>query len=282
MITGGQGLLGSALRRRFARSSFEVVSTAQKKQKGFVCLDLRASDAHIARVIHEQKPDLLIHTAAMTDVDLCEQNPKRCHRINTKAVQVLSETCLSLNAFFLHLSTDFVFDGKKGPYSEEDATGPLNRYGLSKLESEQVLKSSGLRHAIVRTCLVYGTPPPNNFLSFLKAHLQKKECPLVADQVRTPTWVEHLAAGCEQIVTREIEGTFHIAGKEGLSPHDIGLTLAQHLNLSTARLKPVSSRHLHTHAPRPLKAGLNIEKARKLLTYEPSSFKQVLDEVFPA
>jgi dTDP-4-dehydrorhamnose reductase len=183
----------------------------------------------------------------------------------------------------LFVSTDFVFDGEKGMYDENDTVSPVNFYGKTKLEAEESVMTYADGWAIVRTVLVYGKPMfgRQNILSIVKDKLEKGELySVVNDQVRTPTYVEDLASAIISIIEKKAEGVFHISGSDILTPFDMAYRTAVYLGLDKELIKPVSSPELMQPAKRPLKTGFIIDKAKTVLGYNPISFEEGLKKTF--
>jgi dTDP-4-dehydrorhamnose reductase len=229
-------------------------------------------------VIAKHQPDVVIHTAAMTNVDQCESEREGCWDLNVNAVQYIAEACEANNAFLLHLSTDFIFDGEDGPYDEEAQANPISYYGESKLAAEHIITQSKLDWAIARTVLVYGIAHDmsrTNIVLWVKKSLEEgKEIKVVDDQLRSPTLAEDLAQGCLLIAEQKAKGIFNISGSDLLTPYEMAIKTAQFFNLSTSSMQKADSSTFTQPAKRPPKTGLLIEKARKVLGYEPHSFDE--------
>lgn len=284
LITGANGLLGQKLIRLFLQHpEYEIFATSQGKKQSplvgfkFIKADL-TEEGKIEELMQYYHPNFVIHTAAMTQPNDCEKNPEKCLDINVKVVEKLSQICKKQNAFLLHLSTDFVFDGEKGMYTEKDEPNPISFYGVSKYEAEQVFQDSGVRGAIVRPCLVYGMTPNmsrSNLILWLKRSLEMHQhIKVVIDQYRTPTLAEDLAEGCRLIIEKEAQGIYHLAGKDYLTPYEIAVHIADHFRYNKSYLTKVTAGTFPEPATRPPKTGLNIDKARRELGYEPHSFEK--------
>ena len=205
-----------------------------------------------------------------------EENKKLCTQINVDATKNLIDVAKDLGAYFLYLSTDFVFDGKTGPYQESDLAMPISHYGKTKLASEELLHKSGLKYAIVRTVLVYGVahdPSRSNLVLWVKNSLEEgKSIKVVNDQWRTPTLVEDLANGCLLVAKGRHEGIFHISGEGMMSPHEMALKVADHFDLDKSLISPVDANTFTQSGKRPPKTGFIIEKAKSQLGFQPTSF----------
>lgn len=231
-----------------------------------------------------ERPEVVVHAGAMTQVDECEQNPEACEKVNVQGTAQLLVDAEALGSHFIYVSTDFVFDGEKGRYTEEDEPGPVSFYGFSKLQAEAMVQTSELPWTIVRTCLVYGNTlqgTRSNIISWVKGSLEQgKSIKVVSDQWRTPTYVADLARGIGLVIARKATGLFHIAGKDILSPYEIALQTAAYFQLDASRIEKVDASSFSQPGKRPPKTDFVIEKARQVLGYEPVLFTEGLKRMF--
>lgn len=249
--------------------------------KNYVSLDITDTQ-RVENVLTSYAPTHVIHTAAMTNVDACELNPEECEQINVLGTQNLFEASKRIGAHFQFLSTDFVFDGTKGNYSEEDQVHPLSVYADSKVRSEQLLQNDAYTNwSIVRTIIVYGKGnnlSRSNLIAWAKESLKSGQpMNVVDDQFRAPTWASDLAWGCIRICALNKTGIFHLSGPETYSIFDIVLIVAKHFGYSLDQLTRVSSDTLSQPAKRPPKTGFNLDKARNELGYAPKNLVETLD-----
>lgn len=270
VITGVNGLLGQKLLERSV-SHYEVMgidlheAPFQTKFKfEYRQLDLTKRRL-VKQALAEFQPHYLINTAAMTDVDACETQKEQCWKINVEAVDYIIQAVRRLGTKIIHLSTDYVFDGKSGPYVETDTPEPLGYYGKSKLASENLLIASGLEHAIVRTMVLYGqgiqTRP--NFVTWLIEKLNKGESvQVVTDQISNPTLADDLAEAILQIIERRKWDLFHISGSELIDRYHFALKIAEVFDLNQQLIEPTITTKLGQAATRPLKSGFIITKAQ--------------------
>ena len=286
LITGANGLLGQKLVQFYEKQpGVQVIATGIGKNRNspgsFIYreLDITSSE-RVNATLTECAPDVVINTAAMTQVDECELDPDNCQKLNVEAVRNLINACKKTDAFLIHLSTDFIFDGLSGPYKEEDLPNPLSKYAESKLESELLLDASGIPHAIIRTMLVYGIVQDmsrSNIILWVKKNLENgKGIKVVNDQWRTPTLAEDLAKGCALVAEKRALGTFHISGKDMLSPYDMAIATADFFDLDKSLIEEVDGSIFTQPAKRPAKTGFILDKAKRELGYEPVSFKEGL------
>ena len=286
LITGSNGLLGQKLVQLFVANNFEVIATSKGKNRNPLTDSYEYFNANITnfakiyKFIKKSKPDFIINTAAMTNVDNCELRKRECKEINAKAVKKLAQACEEFNIHLIQISTDFVFKGKKGYYSENDKPNPVNYYGETKLKSEKYLKRYKIDFTVLRTIILYGlieNASKNNFVLWVKDSLeQNKSINIVTDQYRMPTYVNDLAFACFQVVKRKAKGIYHISSNELLSIYEMALEVAHTFNLNKDLIKPILTEKLNQKAIRPTKTGFNIDKAVNELGLKPMSFKEQL------
>lgn len=288
LITGSNGLLGQKLIAALRDDpEVDLVATSRGADRTadplgprYRSLDITIKD-EVDRVFDEVKPDAVIHTAAMTNVDACELDPVTCGLQNVTAVEHLVHASKRVQAHFIHLSTDFIFDGRNGPYREEDEPGPLSIYGSSKLDSERVVMNAGLKKwAIARTIIVFGVAKGlsrSNVVLWAKSALEKGEpIKVVNDQWRMPTLAEDLADGCIRIARRGATGIFNVSGRDMMSILELVQRVGKSFGLSTANVTAVTSGSLSQPAKRPPRTGFVLDKARRELGYAPRSFEEGL------
>ncbi len=286
LVTGSNGLLGQKLTNLLQNEkSISFIATARSKSVlpithgTFQPLDI-TDPSQVNRVIDETKPDVVINTAAMTQVDQCETDREACWKANVTSVENLIDACARNGVHLVHVSTDFVFDGTYGPLDETAKPNPVNYYGQSKLAAEELLIKSSISWSILRTVLVYGITEDmsrSNIVLWVKNSVEQgKTIQVVNDQWRTPTLAEDLAVGCYLAAKTKATGIYHISGKDFLSPYDIAIATANFFKLDKLLIKPTDSTQFKQPAQRPPKTGFIIDKARKELGYDPHSFQEGL------
>ncbi|MCC6685010.1 MAG: SDR family oxidoreductase [Bacteroidia bacterium] len=287
LVTGSNGLLGQKLIHALANSSiFELIATSKGENRclltsgyTYYSLDI-TNENNVEEVFKKVNPDIVIHTAAMTNVDACEQDHNSCLKMNVDAVGYLVKASEKYQVHLIHLSTDFVFNGTHGPLSEEEKPDPVSFYGHSKWQGEKLVQQSTCKWAIVRTVLVYGLVngmSRSNIVLWAKDALEKgKSIPVVDDQFRTPTLAEDLAAGCILIAEKGATGIFHISGKDFMSVYDLVLRVADFWKLDKSLIKRAKSTDIKQPAQRPPITGFILNKAKTELNYEPHSFEEGL------
>ncbi|MFT5761704.1 MAG: dTDP-4-dehydrorhamnose reductase [Polaribacter sp.] len=283
IITGSNGLLGQNLIKLFLKDTenYEIFGFSRgENRSGSADFEYHDIDITNKELLMEKalqiKPDIIINTAAMTNVDTCENDRKGCYDLNVNVVQYLTDICSEINAHLIHISTDFIFDGKKGNYTEEDIPNPLSYYGETKLLSEQILQQSTINYTILRTILVYGLVNDmsrSNIVLWVKESLEnKKEITIVDDQFRMPTYVEDLALACKISIDKKATGIFNISSNQLLSIFEIAQEIATTFNLDKSLIKPISTGTLNQTAPRPEITGFDLTKTNKELEFYPKSF----------
>jgi dTDP-4-dehydrorhamnose reductase len=290
LITGSNGLLGQKLIDLYLqKSDIKLVATAlgdnrHPTKEGYIYREMDITNyQEVHAVIFELKPDVLIHGAAMTDVDSCELDPQNCRKINVDAVEYLVKASNAVGCHFIHVSTDFIFDGTSGPYKETDTPNPISFYGQCKLEGERIVQENSDSWAIARTILVYGIVADmsrSNIVLWAQNALEKREpINVVNDQYRTPTLAEDLAMGCYLIEQQKASGIYNISGKDFMNIYEIVQQVGWHFGLSIESVTQVDSKSLKQPANRPPVTGFDLTKSRKELGYEPHSFDEGIDIV---
>jgi len=285
LITGSNGLLGQKLVDLLSKEdNIQLIATAKGEnrlpnQNGFTYQSMDITDPkEVHAVFAKFQPHIVIHTAAMTNVDTCESDLEGCELLNVTAVSYLVSACAEYGSFLCHLSTDFIFDGAAGPYDEEAIPNPISVYGESKLKAEQIIQASNIRWAIARTVLVFGIVPDmsrTNIILWVKKSLEDgKQINVVTDQFRTPTLAEDLAIGCWLIAQKEAEGIFNISGEELLTPYEMAIQTAAFFHLPKELIKPADSSTFSQPAKRPPRTGFILTKAKQELGYQPRTFSE--------
>lgn len=289
LITGSNGLLGQKIVYKLLENPrVELIATSKgenrvSKKNGYQYFPLDITNKNeVSELISQVKPDCIINTAAMTNVDACENDKAGCKALNVDAVHHLIDACKPFNTHFIHISTDFVFDGEGGPYREEDEPNPVSYYAWSKLESEKIVQASGLDWAILRTIIIYGVVDDvqrSNLVLWTKSSLEAgKSINVITDQFRSPTLAEDLADACISASEKRAKGIYHICGPEKDFDSIINLVkkIAKFYKLDASLINPISSAALNQPAKRPPKTGFILDKARRELNYNPHTFEEGL------
>ena len=291
LVTGANGFLGYYIVEQLLAKKNSVIATGKGECRlpfthdlNFQWLTMDFTDPFSIHDVFESiKPDVVVHSGAMSKPDECEMDQMKAYLVNVEGTVQLLINSEELKSFFVFLSTDFVFDGERGMYKEEDVPRPVNYYGRTKLEAEEAVKEYEHAWAIVRTVLVYGKNHSghSNLLKIVREKLEKGEqYSVFDDQVRTPTYVEDLAKGIVSIIEKKAKGIFHLSGKDVLTPYQIAIETAEYLKLDNSLIKKVTAANFSQPAKRPLKTGFIIEKARNELGYAPISFEEGLKKTF--
>jgi dTDP-4-dehydrorhamnose reductase len=289
VVTGSNGLLGQSLINLLLKEKevYKVFGLSRGDNRSgrddfsYVSIDI-TNEKKLKEILLETEPNVIINTAAMTQVDDCEGDREACDLLNVSVVEWLGEISEKIEAHLIHLSTDFIFDGIKGNYKETDVPNPLSYYGVSKLKSEEVLINSKISYTILRTILVFGKVydmSRSNIVLWVKSMLEKgKEITIVDDQFRSPTYVEDLALACKIAMDKKAKGIFNISSNELLSVYEIVQQIADVFHLDKKLIKPISTSTLNQTAPRPAKTGFDLSKTNRVLEFYPESFKESLEK----
>lgn len=279
LIIGSSGLLGSKLAVLSSRFGFESYSTTHTRTTPFprsAKLDITDREATTS-LVSQVGPEVIINTAAVTNVDYCETHAEEARGINVDGVKNLADAAGEHKARLVQVSTDYVFDGTFGHYHEEDTPKPLNVYGRTKLEAEEIV-SRLPRYAIARPSVIYGstqsvtigTPSnaikPMNFGMFVVDKLKQNETvKAVRDQYSSPTFADNLAEALLRLAKYSGNGIFHTAGKSCMSRYEFAVKLAELFGYPTRQVQPVYSSEFKQLAPRPKNSCLKVDKAERAL-----------------
>jgi dTDP-4-dehydrorhamnose reductase len=286
LVTGANGLVGQKLIALLnSHASVTLLATARKKSAipllhgTWDVLDI-ANSNEVESVFEKFEPDCVINTAAMTQVDQCETDRDLCWNINVNAVDLLVKASARFKTHLIHLSTDFVFDGSKGPLDELALPNPISYYGESKLAAEKIIQRSEINWTILRTALVYGVLRDlvrSNIVLWVKKNLEEgKPINVVNDQWRTPTLAEDMAMGCYLAAIKKATGLFHVSGSEIMTPYDIAIQTANFFSLKKDLIHKTDSTQFRQPAMRPPRTGFIIEKAKRELGFKPHTFAEGL------
>ncbi|MFN2458492.1 MAG: NAD(P)-dependent oxidoreductase [Chitinophagaceae bacterium] len=290
LITGANGFAGYYLAQQLLQKKYKVIATGKGacrllfQEQNFIyeTMDF-TNDESIKQVFDKYYPQIVVHAGAMSKPDDCETAKDNAFLTNVTGTIYLLKHAAGLKNFFIFLSTDFIFEGTKLTYKEDDIPGPVNYYGETKLLAEGEVKRYGHDWSIVRTVLVYGHPKlgRQNILTTVANALKKGETlNIFDDQVRTPTYVEDLASAIVSIIEKKAKGIFHISGKDVLTPYQMAVAVVEHLKLDKNGINKVTAETFQQPARRPSKTGFDISKARKELAFEPITFEEGLRRTF--
>ena len=289
LITGAEGQLGKSLQREL-RNKFEIVPTdlitgELESSPNIKYLDI-TERSDVARTINEINPDIIINCAAYTDVDGSERNKDLAHMVNVVGLQNLIHAS-DHNTYFIQISSDYVFDGDSGPYSEDDHTYPLNYYGKTKLEAENILRGSRRKYLIIRTNVLYSedlTFKANFFAWVYKSLKHNKSISVVNDQISNPTYVSHLVEVIFTCIILNTEGIYHYGSDDYLSRYEFAIIIAEVFGLDKSLLLPIDTKSLldkvkYYTAKRPANSGLKVDKIERELNISTYSTEYSLKKI---
>ncbi|HMU46009.1 MAG TPA: SDR family oxidoreductase [Chitinophagaceae bacterium] len=291
LITGSNGFLGHYLIHQLLETDHVIIATGRGENRlsfpsttffEYKQMDF-TNDDEVKSVFENSKPDVVIHCGAMSKPDECELYKEKAYLVNVTGTEILLKHAGSVKSHFIFLSTDFVFNGLKGMYTEDDATDPVNYYGQTKVIGEKLVTKYPFDWTIVRTILVYGKPlsGKDNILTVVRKKIENGEVYRVFDdQERTPTYVEDLAKAILKIISKKATGIFHISGKEKFTPYELAVKTAEYLNIERSLLIKAKKGDFPEPAIRPPKTGFNISKAERILDYTPIDFSEGLKKTF--
>lgn len=292
LITGSNGLLGQKLVNHCLVHAIDFLASANEENRFSLCPDQHftvldiTKPAQVKEVIEKYQPTHIINAAAMTNVDACEDNAEACNAVNKDGVRNILDAIENSTIHLTQISTDFVFDGEKKLYDENDATHPLSVYGETKWKAENLLLESKHKHiTILRTSILYGTGESlkkSNIFNWAMDQLRAgKELNIVNDQFRTPTFVDDLVQGCFKVVNQQASGIYNIAGGDLRSMYEYILLLADYVGANKELVRPITSDDLNQKAIRPRSSGLSTDKAKKEIAYIPTDFIASLFKIDP-
>jgi dTDP-4-dehydrorhamnose reductase len=284
IVTGSNGMLGQRTVEYYSsKENIELLATSVEDKSvidsvDYISCDIKSRD-RIKKVIYDYCPDFIVHTAAFTNVDLSEKMREDAWKINVKGVEYIAEAARAIDAQIIHISTDYIFDGKNGPYHENDLPNPIGYYGRTKLASENALKISGTLFTILRTNVLYGYARNSrpDFVRWVINSLSKHEkIRIVKDQINNPTFIDDLVQAINKIIEFRKTGVYNIGGKEFLARLEFTNRIAEFFNLDKNLITPITTEELNQPARRPLKSGLWTLKAETELGYKPHSISESL------
>ena len=282
LVTGSAGLIGNQLVHDLEKSG-EIVYSCYNNMKPVYGIPtklnlLNLEDIH--KIFKKFQPDVVIHSAALTDVEKCEVDPQLANSLNVKATEVIAKEVEKISSYLMYISTDYIFDGKSGFYKETDSTNPLNNYGKTKLLGEKFIENETSKWSIIRTSTPFGVHPfKKTFPVWVYENLKiNKKINILEDQFTSPTYVPNLSKMILEITSRSLEGFFHLSGSTKISRFEFAKMIATKLNLDLSLLNPVKIDTMPWKANRPLDSSLNISKINAILKTKPYTIKQSLDD----
>jgi len=283
LVTGANGMLGQRTINFYkAIENIQLLGTSVEEKPVFNYVDYISCDLsdreQIKKIISDFCPDFIVNAAAFTNVDLSESEKELAWKINVKGVEYLAEGARIIDAHLIHISSDYIFDGKNGPYSETDKPNPVGYYGRTKLASENTLKISGCINTVLRTNVLYGIADSRpDFVRWVVNSVSSgKQINIVTDQVNNPTFIDDLVQAINRVIEFRKQGIFNIGGREFLNRFEFTELIADFFNLDKTLIKPILTEELNQAAKRPLKSGLLTLKAETELSYKPHTIGETL------
>ena len=262
-VTGGSGLLGYSF-QEVAGQDWNIITTHhQNPGKDTIPLDVTNQKDVQEKIVH-LNPDVVIHSAALTNVDYCEVHPQEAWARNVQGTKNIILACQRTGSKLIYVSSDFVFDGCKGNYSEDDATGPLNYYAYTKLKGEEAVLKSDLRYAITRVSVLYGWHAQRGFVSWVINELKdENKINVVDDHYNSPTLDSNARDAILKIIEKNKQGIYHTSGSQRISRFDFAVNISRVFELDENLINPIKSSDLIQEAKRPKDSSLSVDKAQK-------------------
>ncbi len=280
LLTGAYGQVGTALRRIYTnKTNFNLILSSLTVPVGNpgISLDVR-NKVSINEIFKSLDIDIIIHLAAMTNVDECEKYPQKASEININGTRNL---CENFNGYFVYASTDYVFDGKNGPYTENNAVKPINIYGSTKLEAEKIVLGKSGDNLIIRSNVIYDySRSKANFLNWIIDSLKSKtKINVVNDQYNNPTSADSLALAIYKSIEKNINGVVHWADEELMNRYEFSIRIAKTFGLDESLINPISTNELNQIAKRPLKSGLVSKFLSRKIKIKPLKLDNSLSDI---
>jgi dTDP-4-dehydrorhamnose reductase len=285
LLIGSNGMLGQRLVESFkSAGKFELLCTSMEDESYYSGVEYKKIDIiqrqEVRKVVLDFFPDFIINAAAFTNVDKSETEKETAWKINVNGVENIAFYSWTIDAHLIHFSTDYIFDGKNGPYTEDDLPNPVGYYGRTKLAAENSIRISGTKNTIIRTNVLYG-PAKNGRPDFVKwvvnSLRDKKVIRIVTDQIGNPTYIDDLVSAINNIIELKKEGIFNIGGREMISRYDFTLRIADYFRLDKSLIQMIVTKDLNQPALRPLKSGFITLKAETELDYKPHTIEETFE-----
>tara|TARA_Y100000994_G_scaffold248667_1_gene257133 strand:- start:540 stop:1406 length:867 start_codon:yes stop_codon:yes gene_type:complete len=259
LIIGANGQLGSTL-EKYLTKYYEVYATSYMSKDPLDVTNRKKLDAVISTI----KPNYVINCAAFTNVDKNETDRKYAYSVNVGGIKnIISATNKDIK--IIHISTDYIFDGLKESYKENDIPNPLNYYGKLKLESENILKSSNRSFLIIRPSVIYNDSHQNFYTWVYQSLIKNKKIKVVTDQISNPTWSWSLSEVIYKSILNNLDGVFHYGGGDVISRYEFALKISDIFSFNSSNIVPVETSEINQLANRPARSTLNSDKINKIL-----------------
>ena len=285
LILGGSGLVGTILIKK-AVQNYSISATYNKnKIDSDNCKPIKLSIKNDANVVHSliinESPDVVINTIAISNVDFCEEHKSEADFLHVTVIREIVDACKTIDARLIHLSSDWVFDGKKNGYKENDATNPINHYGKTRVQAEQIIEENSKNSIILRPAVIYGWHSNSRFLNFVINNLRNgKEIQAYNDQYSSPTLVDDLADCIIHIIEANAVGLYHTVGSSCVNRFEFATVIAKKFGLNNNLIKSVKSSNVKQIAKRPSISCLDNSKATKEFRFHFSTIEEGVNKVF--
>lgn len=285
LIIGGSGLVGTSL-TQLAHNSMKVFFTYNNnphktsKAKGFF-INLLNNDGSISKLIKSISPDVVVNTAAYQNVDYCEKEQNMANLLHIKSTEEISSACLETSSKLIHFSSNFVFDGKKGFYNEDDLPNPISHYGKTRLDAEKIVLGRSSRNVVLRTTVIYGWHKNSKFTNFVLEQLKNNlKVDAFTDQYGNPTLADDLAHCILKIISRDVSGLFHTVGKNCVNRYEFAKNIAEKFGYNTELISPTLSSEKKQVALRPENGCLNTSKIENELEFYFCDIKTGINQIY--
>ena len=280
IVIGSSGLLGEGFLH--LKTNHDLIATSFSKNSigNSLILDIRKIEG-VREFFEKIKPDVVINTAAITNPEYCENNPIEAHQTNVIGVKNIAEICNILKIHFIQISTEYVFDGIKGKYREDDTPNPISIYGKLKLESEKVTLETNQSFCVARTAMLFGWSKNKlNLATLLISKLSKDEkIKIINDQIVSPSYNDNIAEILLELAEKKLCGIYHVSGSSIMSRLEFAKALTKEFSLDEKLLVPVSITDFNWKSSRPKNGGLVVEKISKILDTKPISVLESLKQM---
>ena len=282
LIIGSNGMLGQSVVSLLNKSEkYELLLGSLEESSVDENLSYKkiniGNKKEVKKLLLDFYPDYVVNLAAFTNVDKCESDKELCWNANVNALEYLAKYCVPTNSQLIHISSDYIFDGQNGPYSENDLPNPISYYGRSKLAGENVIKRFNIPSTIIRTNVLFGATKYGrpDFVKWVVDSLKNsKNIRIVTDQYNNPTFIDDLAIMINSIIDESKTGLYHVGGSELLNRFEFTKRIADYFKLNFELVTPILTKELNQPAPRPLKSGLINLKAETELNYKPKPINE--------
>lgn len=282
LITGGSGLLGSKISSIAVRKGYLTYSGYNEHEATNgtpIKLDI-CDKKNVMEAFNSIKPEAVVHAAALTNVDKCEEDIGLARKVNVEGTRNILDLVEKYSAFLVYVSTDYVFSGEEGMYKETDEPNPINYYGLTKLEAEKMVGASNIEWCIARPSVVFGSTPAAGKVNFalwtINTLKNEESIKIITDQWVSPTLNTNLAEMILETIERKLTGIYHLAGATPLNRYEFTSLIAKTFQLDRNLISKTTLKEMKWLAVRPKNTSLNVEKASKKLKIKPLKIQDAL------